>query len=162
MSTQTNFTPEEWKTISNAPILAGLLVSVADLSGPIGILKEAATLVNSVSETATTTSNELIRAVAESIKASGGRPDIRDLPKDRRSVSSVLIDRCKRACDLVALKSLGDAEEYKRWILSLARETAEASKEGGFLGIGGTLVSDEESSALNALANELGMSSRSV
>jgi hypothetical protein len=55
-----------------------------------------------------------------------------------------------------------EAEEYKRWILSLARKTAEASKEGGFLGIGGTLVSDEESSALNALANELGMSARSV
>jgi len=33
----------------------------------------------------------------------------------------------------------------------VARAAAEASKEGGFLGIGGTLVSKEEQSALDAI-----------
>jgi hypothetical protein len=162
MSTQTNYTSEEWNTISNAPILAGLLVSVSDLSGPIGMMKEAMTVVRSVSETAGSGSNELIRSVAESIQASGGRPNITDLPRDRIAVSAILIDRCKQACGVVAQRSPEEAEEYKRWLLSLARKTAEASREGGFLGIGGTIVSDEESSALNALANELGVSGRNV
>jgi hypothetical protein len=162
MSTQSNYTPEEWKTISNAPLLAGLLVSVSDLSGPIGMLKEAVSVVKSVTETAGTTSNELIRSVAQKIKGSGGRPDLPDLPKDRSAVGAMLIDHCKRAVELVAQKSPEEAEEYKRWIVSIARKTAEASREGGFLGIGGTLVSEEESSALNALAKELGLSARSV
>jgi len=162
MSNQSNYTTEEWKTITNAPILAGLLVSVSDMSGPIGMLKEAVSVIKSVTETAGSTSQELIKSVAESIKSSGGKPEITDLPKDRNALGAALIDRIKLAVGVVARKSPQEADEYKRWILSLARKTAEASKEGGFLGIGGTLVSDEESSALNTLANELGMSARSA
>jgi hypothetical protein len=58
----------------------------------------------------------------------------------------------------VAQKSASEAEEYKRWLVALARKTAEASKEGGFLGIGGTVVSEEESSAVDELASALGVS----
>jgi hypothetical protein len=36
-------------------------------------------------------------------------------------------------------------------ILSVAQAAAEASKEGGFLGIGGTLVSSDEQAALDRL-----------
>jgi hypothetical protein len=43
-------------------------------------------------------------------------------------------------------------------LVSLARKTAEASKEGGFLGIGGTVVSEEENSAVNELASALSVS----
>jgi hypothetical protein len=50
--------------------------------------------------------------------------------------------------------------DYKRWLLSLAQKTAEASKEGGFLGVGGTLVSDEETHAVDNLASALGMSAK--
>ena len=64
MSKQTDYTPEEWKTISAAPIMAGLLVTVSDLSGPIGTAKEAIAVVKGVIDAAAGTSNELINAVA--------------------------------------------------------------------------------------------------
>ena len=140
------------------PMLAGLLVTVADLSGPIGLVKEAVAVVKGVTETATSTSNELIRTVAETIKAGGGRPDTSELHTDPASSRAKLIERCKQAAALVAQKSPAEAEEYKAWLVSLARKAAEASKEGGFLGIGGTVMSDAENSALRDLNAALGIS----
>ena len=40
MSKQTDYTPLEWTAIAAAPVLASLLVSVSDLSRPIGLAKE--------------------------------------------------------------------------------------------------------------------------
>lgn len=158
MSKSTDYTPEEWKMISSAPMLAGLLVSVSDLSGPVGMVKEAMAVVKSVTESANSTSNELIRAVAEGVKAGGGRPDTSELRTDPTNARAILIERCKQAAALVGQKSPPEAEEYKRWLVSLARKAAEASKEGGFLGIGGTLVSDAEKAALRDIAAALGVS----
>jgi hypothetical protein len=158
MSKPTDYTPEEWKTISAAPVLAGLLVSVSDMSGPIGVVKEALAVVKAVTESAASTSNELIKILAEEIKARGGKPDMPELPAEREGVRAALIDSCKRAAAVVAQKSASEADEYKRWLVALARKTAEASKEGGFLGIGGTVVSEEESSAVKELASALGVS----
>ena len=86
MSKQTDYTAEEWKTISSAPLMAGLLVTVSDLSGPIGTTKEAIAVIKGVVDTAAASSNELIKSVAEGIKLQGGRPDLPDLPNDRDSV----------------------------------------------------------------------------
>ncbi|HEY1234755.1 MAG TPA: hypothetical protein VGH22_15355 [Candidatus Binatia bacterium] len=157
MSKSTDYTAEEWKAISSAPMLAGLLVSVADISGPVGMVKEAMAVVKAVTETPTNASNELIRAVAEGMKAGEGRPDTSELRTDPSRAREILIQRCKEAAGFVVQKSPAEAEEYKRWLVSLARKAAEASKEGGFLGIGGTLVSDSENAALRDIATALGV-----
>ncbi len=67
-----------------------------------------------------------------------------------------LIDIVKAGTAAVASKSPSEVQAYKDTILSVARAAAEASKEGGFLGIGGTLVSKEEESALAAIKAALG------
>ena len=157
MSKQTDYTPEEWKTITAAPLMAGLLVSVSDLSGPIGLVKEGLSVARAVSETPST-ANELIKVLAEGIKTQGGRPEMPELPRDQAGARAALIDGCKQAAAAVAQKSPSEAEEYKRWLVSLAQKTAEAAKEGGFLGIGGTRVSTAESTALTELAAALGVS----
>jgi len=48
----------------------------------------------------------------------------------------------------VKQRSPGELDAFKTAIRSIGKATAEAAKEGGFLGIGGTLVSDDEKSAL--------------
>lgn len=158
MSKQTDYTPEEWKTISGAPMLAGMLVSISDMSGPIGMMKEAFAVVREVTGSHETTPSELIAAIGEGIKAQGGRPETPELSGDAAAFRAKLIESCKQAAAIVSQKSPGEATEYKRWLVSLARKTAEASKEGGFLGFGGTLVTEEETAAVNALANALGVS----
>ena len=52
-------------------------------------------------------------------------------------------------------KSPAEAAAYKATILAVAKAAAEASKEGGFLGIGGTLVSKDEQAALDQLGAAL-------
>ena len=62
-----------------------------------------------------------------------------------------LIDVVKAGAAAVTARSPAEARSYKDAILSVAQAAAEASKEGGFLGFGGTLVSKEEQAAIDAL-----------
>jgi hypothetical protein len=57
---------------------------------------------------------------------------------------------------LIDAKTGEDAAAIKVWILSTAEKVAGAAKEGGFLGMGGTLVSAEEHAALDELKGILG------
>ena len=157
MSKANDYSPEDWKIISSAPMMAGLLVSMSDMSGPIGMAREAMVLVKMVNDSAQGTPNELIKSVTEEVKAQRGRPDLPELRSDPATVRSSLIDRCKHAVALVGQKSPAEADDYKKWLVSLAKETASASKEGGFLGMGGTVVSEAETSAVRDLALALGM-----
>jgi hypothetical protein len=160
MSKQSDYTPEEWKTISAAPVMAGLFVSTADMSGPIGLAKEAIAVSKAFMESASNASNELIKSISEGIKARGGKPDMPDLPSTREGTHKALVEGCKQAAAIVMSKSPTEADEYKSWLVSIADRTSQASKEGGFLGIGGTLVSDSETSAVSELASALGVTSR--
>ena len=56
---------------------------------------------------------------------------------------------------VVLEKSPDEAEHYARYLLDIAEVTAEASKEGGFLGFGATRVSEQEKAALQHLAEGL-------
>jgi hypothetical protein len=49
-----------------------------------------------------------------------------------------------------------EAQAFKGWLVSIGQKVAEAAKEGGFLGFGGTRVSEQETSALKALSSVLG------
>jgi hypothetical protein len=44
-----------------------------------------------------------------------------------------------------------EASEVRAWLAKIAQATAEAAREGGFLGFGPTSVSDEEKAALGML-----------
>ena len=57
----------------------------------------------------------------------------------------------KAAAQAVAQRSPAEAAAYKATVLKVAQATAEAAKDGGFLGIGGKLISDDEQHALDAL-----------
>ena len=50
-----------------------------------------------------------------------------------------------------------ETAEIKAWLAKVAQATAEAAKEGGFLGFGGTSVSDQEKAALAMLNTALGL-----
>jgi hypothetical protein len=62
----------------------------------------------------------------------------------------------KSSAAAVQARSPADAQAYKDTLMAVARATAEASKDGGFLGIGGKLVSDDEQKALDAIRTALG------
>jgi hypothetical protein len=69
---------------------------------------------------------------------------VRSMAKDRSALTRLIAE----ATAAVKQRSPGEVEAFKATIRSVGKATAEAAKEGGFLGIGGTLVSDEEKAAL--------------
>ena len=66
--------------------------------------------------------------------------------------------RIRESVALVEVKATPDeVEAYKNFILAVAKRAAEATKSGGFLGIGGDRVSENEKEALGQLAEALGL-----
>jgi hypothetical protein len=65
---------------------------------------------------------------------------------------------CRAAAELLEqTTTAAEAEAFGRWALSVGRHVAEAAKEGGFLGVGGALVSEKERVTLDELATALGV-----
>jgi hypothetical protein len=156
MANAKDFSADEWKSVSAAPFLAGLIVTAADLSGPVGVTKEAVAVGRLITESGATSSSELIRSLAESFKG-GARPEMPPFPKERDQARTSLVNTCALAVAAVAAKAPLEVQEFKTWLMSIARGAAEAAKEGGFLGFGGTQVSEKEQSALSQLGAALGM-----
>jgi hypothetical protein len=155
MSTKNDYSTAEWKAIASAPVAAGLFITMSDASGPIGLVKEAMAVGKAITEAAQPGAPEIVRAVAASVKDSG-RPETPDVPMGSREKSKeALTNTIRSAVDAVERHSPGEAQAYKTWLASVAKRVAEASKEGGFLNMGGTLVSRQEEEALEELTQVL-------
>ena len=62
------------------------------------------------------------------------------------------VERFQSAQQLLATKQAAtELQEYRTWVLDIAKAVAEAAKEGDFLGIGGQRVSDGEATLLTEL-----------
>ncbi len=158
MSKKTDYTSEEWKAISSAPVAAGLLISLADASGAVGLAKEAIAIGQAISQSTESDVPDIVKALAEDVKSGGGRPAFPDLPAgDRTATMDALIGAIKSAVLAVESKSPGELDAFKQWLVSVATSVSLASKEGGFLGMGGTPVSDSEQQALKQLTDLLGV-----
>lgn len=71
--------------------------------------------------------------------------------------TSKILGQLQEAIALVKAKgSAADVENYKQLLMSVAQRTAEAAKEGGFLGIGGVAVSDQEKAMLDKIRQAIG------
>jgi hypothetical protein len=156
MSTKTDYSVAEWKAISGAPVAAGLFLTLADAGGPAGVAKEAMAVGRAIARSALGDAPEIVRALAESVKGGGGRPELPDLPTgDRTQTKNALIGAVKTAVRAVENKSPSEVEGYKTWLAAVAAKVSQASKEGGFVGVGGALLSREEEEALKQLATVL-------
>src|SRR5690606_83522 len=130
MTTQQDYNETEWKAISSAPLAAGLLISLSDASGPIGLAKEAMAVSRAIAESATGDVPEVVKSVAESAKTWGGRPTMPDIPRgDRQQAKNALIGAINAAVGAVEAKSPTEVEKYKTWLASVAVRVAHASKE---------------------------------
>jgi hypothetical protein len=144
---------ESWKQVVSGPVAALFAVSTADLSGPIGSVKEAQAAGRALLEAAKQADPTSVLSTAFS---AGLTVDMASQVKQLAPSSDKLLDVIKSGAAAVGAKSPGELQAYKNTILSVAQATAEAAKEGGFLGIGGTLVSKEEQAALAAIKAALG------
>jgi hypothetical protein len=155
VSTQSDYTIEEWNLIVSGPVVAGSTIVVAD-PAIFGSIKESAAMAKAIAEYGQSSEVELIQAIGAAVRG-GHKPQTPDVPKDQGTEGAMkaLIAECRRAVKVVLEKSPDEAEAYAHYLLDIAEVTAESSKEGGFLGIGSTRVSEQEKAALQHLADGL-------
>ncbi len=161
MATKADFTADEWNQIQRAPFMAGLAVVAASPSGPFGVVKELFAVGKMLGEVKSQgTSNDLIKALVADIEA--GAKDL-SAPaelkgKTPEQVKSYAIESLRQVAALIDKKTKPDeAQGFKQWLVSVAQKVAEAAKEGGFLGFGGTRVSEEEAATIKELSTRLGV-----
>jgi hypothetical protein len=146
------FTPEQWTQVRLGPLAAAQMVMKASISGPVGLVKEIAAMGEAIASIKQGSSPTSLVNVAFDVEPS--LDEARAMGKDLSK--STALDALKASAALVARNSPGDASAYASLLTTVAQKVAEASKEGGFLGIGGTRVSDEERQAIDQIKATLG------
>jgi hypothetical protein len=164
MASKTAFTPEEWNRILESVMLSGMAVTAADPSGLFGVLKESmATGKTLLAAKADPTSNELIKSVVSDFETGEGRQAARSQVQSRLEgmpigeMKDKSIAALREVSQLLDSKAPADSVGFKTWLHHIAENAAEASTEGGFMGFGGTQVSDAEKATLAELSRALGI-----
>lgn len=149
MTGKADFTDEEWETVLKGPPSAGMIVITAQRGGTI---RESFSMAKAYTEVRQQHGDsELLDEVAAT------KPEIdhtRYHSADERKDAA--LQHLRQAVDLLQQKaSSQEVDEYKRFVLTLAKRVAEAHKEG-FLGLSGERVSDAEQAAVAEIAQTLG------
>jgi hypothetical protein len=161
MTTKADFTADEWNQIRRAPFMAGLAVVAASPSGPFGVVKEMFAVGKMLAEVKTQgASNDLVKALVADLEA-GAREQSAPAElqgKQPDQVKSLAIENCRQAIALIEKKAKPEeAQGFKQWLVSVGQKVSEAAKEGGFLGFGGTQVSEQEAATIKELSTALGV-----
>jgi len=152
MSQISDYTSDEVKTLSRAPLVAGMMVVGASLSGPLGIVKEILAALRATEEASKQApENSILRSLfsEENMKAqneqmSRERPEATD--------KAMQMERIRQAIRILSSKGdVSEVEAYKAMLIHAAENTANATKEGGFLGIGGTRVNEAERATIEEI-----------
>ena len=160
MATKADFTAEEWKQIQRAPFMAGLAVVAASPSGPFGVVKEMFAVGKMLAEVKTQgASNDLVKALVADLET-GAREQSAPAElqgKTPDQVRSYAIESLRQVTGLIEKKAKPEAQGFNQWLVSVAQKVSEAAKEGGFLGFGGTQVSEQEAATIKELSTALGV-----
>jgi len=145
MTTQADFTPEEWELIREAPPGAGLLVSTAQRGGTF---REAFSIGKAYTEARKQHGESQL--LDELVSA---KPEVdRTRHASAEELKEVSLQRLRDAVALLEQKATPEeVEDYRGFVLSLAERVAAAKGEGG-----DEPVSDAERAVVDEVAAALG------
>ena len=149
MTKKADFNAEEWATVAEAPVLAGMRLVAASRGGTI----RESLAVGKVYAKARQEHGE--SDLLDELVAAPPSPDPGQL-RSSGDIGQLSTDRLVEALRILEEKaSAEEVEAYRRFVIAVAQAAASAHREGGFLGVGGKDVSDEEQRALDDLAATL-------
>jgi hypothetical protein len=155
-----NLSENDMKTLRMAPMLVGMYVAMSSPSGLIGMAKEAGATTKALMEAGKAApAGTLINTLFAAGPQQGDQESMMKALQSAKSPDEMkanLINTFKGAMGILQ-KNNGDTKAYGSLLMSIANSVAEAAKEGGFLGIGGVAVSDEEKKALSEIQSALGV-----
>jgi hypothetical protein len=150
MMKKADFNAEEWSTVVEGPLLAGMRVITADRGGTI---RESLAMGQVYAQARRRHGeSELLDDLVSS-------PPALDQERLRAAgdVGGASTERLREALEILEQKASPDElEAYKRFVVGVAEAAAKAHKEGGFIGIGGKQVSESEQAALDEVQATLG------
>ena len=164
MTNKQNFKPDEWTKILESTMLAGMAVSAAEPSGLWGSVKEAFASSSALAAAKSNVgSSELIKAVVADFETKEGRSAVQEALRQHLAgvakpaeVVQRSLANLKEVSSILNAKAPQDAAGFKAWLQAISQNVAEASSEGGFLGVGGVKVSDAEKATLADISKALG------
>jgi hypothetical protein len=152
MTTKADFNAEEWTTLVEAPLLAGMTVVAAERGG---MLKEGLAVGRTYAEAR---QHHGESPLLDEIVASPPAMDPTRLRQGGGDIQQLATSRLRDAAALIDGKASADeAQAYKQFAVTVAEAVANAHREGGFAGIGGKAVSDNEQAALDTIRSTLGL-----
>lgn len=162
MTDKSTFTTDEWQTLLESVMATGLAVTAAEPSGLFGLLQESFAsgkmLAKAKMDAGT---NPLIKAVVDDLATSDGRNTSSSRLKQTLAgkkageMKATCIEVLGKADKILGAKAPGDAAAFENWLRQIGQSVADASSEGGFLGIGGVAVSDTEKATLAEISSAL-------
>jgi hypothetical protein len=162
MASKQDFTPEDWTKILESIMLTGIAVSAADPSGLWGTVKEAFASRSALAASKQNAdSNELIKAALADFETKEGRSAVQDALREHIGNAQPFeivqrsLDKLREVSAILDAKAPDDAAAFKTLLRDVSRKVAEASTEGGFLGLGGIRVSAAEKATLDEIADAL-------
>lgn len=153
MSVKDAFSGEEWPRIVRSPMVAGFAVTAADPGGLIGAVQEAGAMAGRIGRS-DATDPPIVAAIKETFQTPEGRKaaqaGVKDLVKGRTpaEAADAAVAELGAVMALVSAKQPGEAQALATYLRGIAQAVAEAAKEGGFLGFGGTAISEAEHATL--------------
>ena len=162
MADKSSFAADEWSKIVGSPFLAGMAVTLADPSGLWGTLKEGMASASALLDARKDLGAAgLIKAVVAELETSEGRTMARESVKTQMTsktaneLKTQVIAALASVGQIIDAKAGEDARAFKTWLTGIAERVAAASKEGGFLGFGGIVISEAERLTLGEVVNAL-------
>ena len=121
-------------------------------SGAVGIAKEVGALSAAIAKLKENSSPASLFSLvaAEAVT----KAELEALP----SGTAEMLNLVKRSIATVAAASPIESAAYGQFLVEVATTVAAASKEGGFLGLGGTRINDAERAAIDQIKSAVGAS----
>lgn len=168
-----NLTDDELQLLATLPQAIGSAVAFAGRSGLFGTGKEmfasGQALMAGVKDYPR---NELIQAIVPDPSAEDKNAELAQARKSRDWAMARMKAKGITSAEKLSAQTLEDAREaaqilngkldatvaseYRAWAMSVAEKVAMASTEGGFLGFGGTRLSDAEKDVIAQIKTALG------
>ncbi|MGH2982510.1 MAG: hypothetical protein ACRDKV_10775 [Solirubrobacterales bacterium] len=159
MTSKADFTDEEWARLERAPLVAGMAITLADPGGPIEAVKESMAALKTATEAAPSAAGEdLVGAVSKSVAEKAGQRQnpLGDFKPRGALAGEEILEELRAANALVTEKATPEeATAFRDWLLTAAKRSADAAKEGGFMGFKAERVSEGEQKMLDKLGEVL-------
>jgi len=160
MLTKNDFSSADWNTLRDVPHLVGLATLVAGSSG-LATVKESMALAQGIME-GQSSDVALVRDLTNRVEMQQAQSSVRetlgslDKNASKDQMQNLALERVTAAMSLLDAKaSPGEASAVRQWVYGIAEKVAKSAREGGFLGFGGTQVSEEEQAFLTELRKAL-------